>query len=336
MIGRASIGDMVQTFMLQRRITDLKSAMQTGLQEVSTGQAADLTRQLGGDHSALAGIDASLSRLTAFKSTVNEATLLTDTMQVALGNLGDKMDDLMPILFNASSPGNPAMITAAAAQGGQIFDGAIAFLNAQVGGRTVFAGQATDGPAVTDADTILTALETAITASGAVSALDVEQVVSDWFDDPAGFTATAYLGDAPLQALSVAEGENARLDFTANDPAVRNALKGLAMAALVDRGLFAGQVPAAADLIKRAGEQVLGSKDGLTHLSARLGLVQAQLGEASTRNAAEETALGIARNNMVLVDPYQAAMQLQETQNQLETIYTLTARVARLSLVDYI
>ena len=36
---------------------------------------------------------------------------------------------------------------------------------------------------------------------GAVSAADVEQVVSDWFDDPAGYTATAYLGDPATNTI---------------------------------------------------------------------------------------------------------------------------------------
>jgi flagellar hook-associated protein 3 FlgL len=39
---------------------------------------------------------------------------------------------------------------------------------------------------------------------------------------------------------------------------------------------------------------------------------------------------------MYQADPYQAATELELAQTQLEAVYTLTARLSRLSLSDYL
>ena len=58
-----SLGDLAQSFMLRRQNTDLKSDLQRLTTEMTTGQATDIGRHIGGDYAPLAGIDASLARL---------------------------------------------------------------------------------------------------------------------------------------------------------------------------------------------------------------------------------------------------------------------------------
>ncbi len=333
-MGPLSLGDMGQAFLLRRQTVDLKSALQTGLTEVTTGRAADLARKVGGDYSALAGIDASLARLDAYRRAGAEAGLMAGAAQTALGTLDDLASDLAPTLLKAASTANPALTNTVAADGHERFRTALSLLNARVGDRSVFAGQATDRLAVADAETILMALEAAI--APATLAQDIETAVSSWFDDPLGFEATAYLGGPALSPAVVAEGENARLDVTATNPAVRDTLKGLAMAALLDRGTLAGAPAARADLARRAGEALINAQTGRTALSARIGIAEAKIADAAIRNEAEASSLDIARAGIVSVDPYEAASRLQDTQTQLETIYALTARLSRLSLTDFL
>ena len=64
-------------------------------------------------------------------------------------------------------------------------------------------------------------------------------------------------------------------------------------------------------------------------------MAEAQIDAAQARNANESFALQIARNDLVSADPYETASKLQETEAQLEMIYTITARMTRLSLLDY-
>ena len=144
------------------------------------------------------------------------------------------------------------------------------------------------------------------------------------------------MGDGPLQPLAVAPGETADLGFTAADPGIRETLKGLAMAALLDRGVLGGNMPARADLARRAGESLLTSQTSRASMAARLGTVEGQIAAATARNGAEMSALQIALNGITDVDPYETASKLEATRQQIETLYALTARISRLSLVDFL
>jgi flagellar hook-associated protein 3 FlgL len=71
-------------------------------------------------------------------------------------------------------------------------------------------------------------------------------------------------------------------------------------------------------------------------MAARLGTVEGQIEAASTRNNSETSSLQIARNGITGVDPYETASKLEATRQQIEMLYTLTSRISRLSLVDYL
>ena len=116
----------------------------------------------------------------------------------------------------------------------------------------------------------------------------------------------------------------------------RHIRKGLAMGALVGEGaLIADRIEQSA-LARTAGEQMLGSAGGLAYLRAGIGMVEARIDEAATRNSAEFGSLQMAITAIISVDPYQAASALQETQHQLETLYTITARLSNLRLMDFL
>ena len=58
--------------------------------------------------------------------------------------------------------------------------------------------------------------------------------------------------------------------------------------------------------------------------------------EASTRLSAERTSYEIARTGLLEADPYETASRLEDVQFQLEALYAVTARMARLSLTSYL
>lgn len=329
-----SLGDLAQTFMLRRQNTDLRTDLLRLSTELTTGQAADTGRQVGGDYAPLAGIDASLSRLQGYKSTTSEAALLSQAMQTVLNAVESMTSSLAPNLLAASSGTTSTQVNAVAAGARQKLETAVALYNTDLAGRSLFAGVATDGEATIDANTLLATLDTEII--GAASASEIETRVTNWFNGPAGYAAVGYLGGGPLSPLGVAPGDVANLGFTAADPGIRDTLKGLAMAALLDRGALAGNEVERARLARLAGESLVSSATSRAEMSSRIGTVEAQIEAASVRNSAETSALQIARNGITAVDPYETASQLEATRQQIETLYALTARVARLSLVDFL
>lgn len=333
-MAQVSLGDMAQAFTLRRQNMALKAELETRSNELTTGRVADLAARVKGDFAPLNAIDATLSRLGAYGAATTETGLFSEAMQSALTTIDMITSDLSPLLLNAAFSANPAMVDTLGADAMQKFETAISALNTRIGDRTVFAGQATQGPALIDAQVILTALDTAI--SGALNAPDVVAAVTDWFDAPGGYLATAYLGGAALAPLAIAQGETASLSISAADPEIRDTLKGLAMAALLDRGALAGAPTARAELASLAGESLVNSQIGRTNLAARLGIVEAQIETAKARNGAETSALQIARVGIGAVDPFEAASKLEAAQTQLETLYTLTARLSRLNLADFL
>lgn len=333
-MGAVSLGDMARSFMLRRHTTDLKQDLQRLTNEAATGRVSDTAAQVSGDLVPIAGIDASLARLKGYGAVTSEAGLFAGAMQTALATLDTLATSLSNALISTATGGSTTLIDAAGKDAEQNLQTALSALNTRFGDRSLFAGTETTAAATADSDTLLTALTAAV--AGAVSAEDVETAVNGWFASPSGYAAVVYQGGDALTALSIAPGEQARIDITAADPALRDTIKGLALAALLNRGVLAGQNTGRQDLARRAGLSLLETKTDRTNVAARLGLVEAQIDAAATRNAHETSALQIARNGITEADPYETATRLDETQAQLEKIYALTARLSRLSLLDYL
>lgn len=332
-MANVSMGDMAQSFLLRRQNLSLKQDMTRLSNELTTGHVADTARRTKGDMMPISGLDASLSRLTGYSAITDEIGLFAGAIQTTLSTIEGMSSDLTSALFSVATGGSAQQVDAVAAEAFQKLDATLSLFNSRFGDRSLFAGAASDGPAVIDTESLMVALENVI--SGARSPEEIATAVSDWFDSPAGFSATGYLGGQPLTAVPISAGDEVAVDVTANDPAIRNTLKGLSMAALLDRGVLSGQSADRLDLAKRAGASLFQSQTERVNLAAHLGLAEAHIEAASVRNSNEKVSLQIARNTITSADPYETASKLEETQAQLEMIYSLTARMTRLSLLDY-
>lgn len=329
-----SLGDLAQSIILQRSGVRAKAQIQKLSTELTTGLASDRAAHLSGNLSPLAGIEASVARLSGFHNVTSDMGLTAGVMQTVLSTIGDNASAVSGRLLSAASSFSPDQVAAVAQESVSRLDTAMNALNTRYGDRTVFAGVALNQPAVISSTELLDLLQGVV--AGATGPQDVETLVSDWFNDPAGFATQAYRGGRPLEGVLVAPGETAQLDVTALDPELLETLSAMALPALITRGVLAGQTIGQADLAKRAGERLLEGATGRAQLAARLGTTEAQLDGAATRNASEASALEIARVDLIGVDSFETATRLEATQTQLETLYALTARMQRLNLVDYL
>ncbi len=330
---RISIGDASLTNILARQGAELRSQVQRASQEVASGKYSDIGAALRGDFSPLLAIDASLSRLAAYKSNTTDAAFQTAAQQSAIAGLSDLASGISMTLLAAKTTSTPAQIATLGADVKGRLASAIGLLNTQAAGRAVFSGTATDTVPLGPVEDMLTALQTA--AAGATTAGQVASAVNAWFASPLGFGAF-YQGDSALSPTPIAAGEAAEVSTTAMDQSLRDTLGGFAMAALIDRGVLAGDASERAALAQQAGQQLVSTEDARTTLAARIGTVEAQIEAARTRNSAEETSLGILRSDIGAVDPYEAATRLQTVESQLEALYLVTSRVSRLNLAEYL
>jgi flagellar hook-associated protein 3 FlgL len=330
---RLSLGDASMTSLLSRQAAALRGKVAQTANEVATGRPTDLARALGGDISPLVAIDATLGRLQSFKATTGDAAFQTAAQQAALTGLSSLAEGITTTLLGARDFPTAVQVDTVAADARARLESAVGLLNSQTAGRAIFSGVATDTVPLGSADDLLTALETA--AAAATTAGQVAAAITNWFASPSGYESF-YQGGAALGPAPIAPGEEAELSTTALDPAIRDSLAAFSMAALLDRGILSGNADERARLARRAGEGLLTSEDSRITLAARIGTVEAQIESARVRNGAEETALGIYRSEMASVDPYDAATRLETARTQLESLYLVTARVSRLSLVEFL
>lgn len=328
-----SIGDLAQSFVLRNHAAALKQDLQTLSEEMVSGMAADQAQALAGDFVPYAALEASLAQLTAFKSSTSQLALFATAMQTVISTVDVHASDLSQSLLAASTSNSPTRIDATGFDAQQRFEQAVSSLNTRFGDRSLFAGMATSGPAVEGAEVILTALDAEI--AGALTADDMVNAISNWFDSATGFTA-AYLGAGVLAPQQIAPGEDAQIDVTAMDPALVQTLKGLAIGAMLNRGALAGDLVGRSQLALASAETLISNQTDRSLLAARLGTTEARIGDAQVRNEAEATSLGLARLDLLALDPYETASKLEERQSQLELLYTLTSRMSRLSLVNYL
>jgi flagellar hook-associated protein 3 FlgL len=330
-----TIGDLALSFQLRQDNARLKGDMQRLSQELSSGRVPDLRGALRGDYRALAALERSVAVLSAFETSNSEAALFAEVAQRALGMIEEGAGTLSGALLLARTAAVPSQIDAVGRDAAQQFEAAVARLNVQAAGRSVFAGTATDGPALLSGARILDELD--IVVAGAATATDVAAALDTWFGPGGGFETVAYVGGAsPLRPFRVSETESVDFAATALAPEVRETLRATAMSALLDRGILAAAPSERAALAGASGEALISAKDRLVSLRAAVGDSEAAIERARTRNAAERAASDLARAALVESDPFRAATELQAVQVQLETLYTVTARLSRLSLAEFL
>lgn len=329
------IGDLAQSFQLRRDNARLQETFRTLADELSSGRRSDLGRTVAGDFGPLPGIERGLKTVAAYETSATEAGLMADVAQSALGFVRDRAQTIAPTLLLSEEDYQPTMVDAAGANAARGFEDAVNALNARVGDRSVFAGTATDSPALADPETMLTELETVI--AGETAAAGVEAAVTAWFAPGGDFETTGYLGGAaPLSGIPISEGARVALDVTAADPGVRDVLAGLALGALLDRGLFAGILEERAGLARASGDRLLSADYAITGTRARVGVAEERIETAKSRNAAEAQSLELARASILEVDLFETASRMREVEVQLETLYTVTARMSRLNLTAFL
>lgn len=333
MVSRVGHGDASLTSILSRQSASLRAEIERRSTELTTGLQRDIGVAVRGDFSALAAVEHSLARLKGHAANTTEAALFTDVMQAALGVISDGATDLGTNILRAVGPGSEIRLESVVMEAGRILSTTIAALNTRVSERAVFSGANAETTPLPGADAILTALETAV--AGAVTVEDVQVAIAGWFNDPAGYDAL-YAGGAARAGLPIAAGETASLSVTALDPAIKDTLRALATAALLDRGLLADQPEARSQLMKSVSDDLLTGGEARAKLMARVGTVQAQIAAAQARNEAEKSALEITRAGIVAADPYDTAARLEDLRARLESLYLVTSRVSRLSLADYL
>ena len=330
-----SIGDMAQHFISLRHNTQLKQRLNTLTQEMATGQAADLNKRLGGDRGRFSAIDHRLAVISGYDASSAEAANRLGLMQTTLDTVNDQRDRLANQMISINVSNTQTEADTAASSAKDAFSSFVGAFNARLADKSLFAGTATNQPALADADQILADLTAVV--SGLGTAAEIVTAIDNWFDNPTGgFATTGYLGDPSGHITQrIDESQTVTMAARADDPAVRDLLKATAYAA-VSSSVAGLSNDEKANLLRTSGESLFTAAQGVVDMQARLGATENKIEEGRTALTAQKTTLTLMRNSMIAADPFETASALQEVQIQLETHYTLTARLSHLTLLEYL
>ena len=327
-----SIGDLAHFFTSTRSTSVIKTKMNTLTQELSTGVVADVARHLGADSSALAAIDRSIAMSDSYAAAASAAGQTMSVMQTALDAVETSRAETAASLVSISQSSTASDQKIAAQSAKAAFETAVQALNTTYADQSLFGGTAVSNTALRSADDILSAVRTVI--DGATDVETLKSAMDDWFNG-GGYEADIYNGDTENSATRpIGVGQSVSFSVRADDDAIKSIITGLAVSALsTDLGFDSDAV---AELQNYSGETLLAAGDDLAHMQGTLGIQEEVIANASARLAVDSANLQIRRNEMIASDSYEAAVALEQIQTQLQTHYTLTAKLSGLSLTEYL
>lgn len=318
----------------------LADALRTDLDRLAsesvTGRAADQPAALDGRTAEVLRIENRIADLAAYRTAAETSEARLATQQAALSTVRESVEALFKTVESALGSGFTSGLDLVEADARRVLAETVDVLNLRYAGDTQFAGDGTDGAALADADAILTASVT--TAAGAGGGAAGAAAVRDSFDTPGdAFDTTFYLGgagDAP--GIGLDDGVVARSPLRADDPVLREVLREITtIAAIADPGV----TPDAEErrtVLAESRDRLFSTLQPLAAAAGQLGIVEQQLADAGTRRAAEETALGLAREALIGRDRFQAASELNAVETALGTLFAATARLSSLTLSNFL
>lgn len=313
----------------------IKSDMSRLTEEMASGQVQDPAKRLRGDLGRVKLLDHSIARAIVAQENLTLVQSQFDAKLTSVTQISQALTDLAERAIGPDLGVSDARLATISAQFGTAIETIVGALNTRFAGRSLFAGTAVDSPAVVSAD-MLKSQVGAIIPTGA-SYWDANDSIDAWFASTAGFGSNGYLGaSADPSGLVVVEGFVIQDRLTANDPALKNALaiavKG-AMTMQAATQLGADQRSVILNDMRASLNAAIGALD-----SVRVGIGngQARADQAQTQIQARMATEQAARNDIMTADPYETALALQDNAARLEQLFALTARLSRLSLVNFI
>ena len=314
--------------------------------ELSTGRHADVGLTLGGRTADAASLHALRTRLDAFANgNAIAATRLTAT-QSALSTILDTATALQKTVLAASA--GTASSQGLSDDAASALSGVVASLNTTAAGQNIFAGINTDVPPIANdagagKQSIASAFQSAFgVATGSTGAASITPAAMQAFlDGPfaqqfasPGWQANWSSASDTALTSRVTPTQTATTSISANETALRGTVQVAAM--LSQLGLSSLSADTRNVVLTQASAQLGTAVTGIATMQADAGRAQttvtAATDEMTNAGAFVDTQIGALED----VDPAEVSTRISSLTTQLESAYTLTGKLAQLSLVHYL
>lgn len=345
-VSTASISEAMR-YSVARTQVELTKAQK----EVSTGRVADVGLALGSRTGQSISFTRDFARLQGIVDTNGLASARLTATQNALGDISEIAQSFMATLTNSVTGDASPVLTLTDAKG--TLQSLTTQLNSSYNGEHLFAGINTDVKPIND-----------FTAAGSPNRAAFDAGFLSYFgfaqSDPAAAGITALQMDDFLTTViepqflgagwqgtwsnatdegitsRIALNETVETSVSANELGLRKVV----MAAATVMAMFdsTSQVGDAArkQLLSRAVSLVGEGTANLANISARTGIVENRVKNASERINMQTDLLQRNIQELEGVDPYEASSRVSTLLQQIETSYALTARIHQLSLVKFL
>jgi len=319
--------------------------------EVSSGRYADMGVALGTRTTRSVSMRRDINYMNLIIDTNSTAVARLDSTQGTLTSLTEMAQSFIGTLITAraTDTGRGNALNEAKANLAMLAD----VLNSAVGGESLFAGIKTDTlPLANYFASPTSAAKTAVDAAflsefgttqsdpaneTGISGTDMQTFLDTTFDtlfNDANWAANWSTASDENVVSRISIYEEVETSSNANYLGYRKLAEAFTMVA--DLGVdnlndlaFQAIVDTAIDMVGEA-TQYLAVEQG------RLGTSQERIGLANERLASQISIITDQVNGMEVVDPYDAATRVTTLLTQLETSYALTARIQKLTILNYI
>jgi flagellar hook-associated protein 3 FlgL len=318
--------------------------------EVTTGRLADVGAALGYKTGQTLSLRQDHTRLKTIIDTNSVVTTRLSATQAALKSLSDDAQLFVSQLIAARNRD-----TGAAVVQGQAEAALTSFtntMNTSLDGAHLFAGINADVKPITNyyetpipanrqavADAFLAQFGTSAgdPANASITAADMQAFLDGsfaaLFDDPAWGTDWSAASDQNVRSR-ISTSELVETSSNAGDVAYRKLAQAYAMVAdLGIESLNQAAYEAVVDTATRIAGQAV---QDLAQEQARLGTSQERVANANDRMSIQIDIMEKHINVLEAVDPYEASTRVAALMNQVEAAYTMTARIQRLTLLNYL
>ncbi|KUO58526.1 MAG: hypothetical protein APF80_01890 [Alphaproteobacteria bacterium BRH_c36] len=344
-ISTQSIGEATRANIMrsQARLSEAQS-------ELSTGKHFDTGIAISGEYSNLVDLRQQFESLRVFEKSNAILQTRLEVSQTAMQSLVDGAQDFISELIAARQAPSGAELIQESAKGR--LQGLVEQLNVSYNGQFVFSGINVSQPPLADywsdpPPPGRTALAASFMAEFGVAQSDpgarsitpgamesfLDGAFPDLFADP-GWGDNWSSASSQLATVRIGRSETIAPSVSANESAIRKLVQVYAAAAdLGTETLSKATVEAVIDnIVTVAG----GAMQELSGLQSRLGLSQARLATATDRGEIQRGILQDRIGRLEGVDPFEASTRLTSLLTQIEASYAVTARIQRLTILNYL
>ncbi len=318
--------------------------------EITTGRYADVGRQLGVGTAESVQLRLEQAALGSLKDGNASATAQIDRTQTALADIRSGADSFLQQLLAVTGTGGSGAVLQQQAAG--ILNALTDTLNVTDGRRYLFGGlNSSEKPVASLADGPGAAISAAFaqrfgldpaspqtdpkvkTITAADMADFIDKDLAGFFSET-GWSSTWSSGSSDNRIATIGLGERVEVSANANEPAMRKLAMAYTMVATL--GTQALSSPALQTVIDRSRSLVGTSLSELTAIGARLGAAQNRIDASNEMMQRAQDVVQRRLSALEGVDTAEAKTRFDTLSQQIEMSYSLTSRILKMSILNYV